>query len=361
VSASGAGPLTYQWQQSTGGSFNNISDVGIVSGATTDTLTLSLPTVAMSGYKYRCVVTGACSPAATSAAATLTVNARDALVNYVGQTIFVTSGTSATTAQVTLSASMQDPTGAALVGATVDFIDIGQSPPKVLASGIKVTPVANSSSGTGTANTIVTLSSGQYGAESYLILVKVTGNYDNTDQDDADKTATVVVSKLVDKSQIIGGGTYAPLSTAAGTYSGDATEDVTYCTGLSYTKTGTNPKGKYSVTIPQADGSVIFIKSTSISSISVTSGTGLTKYATVYAKGNISRIQDDVVTAIDGNITLRMDIVDYDTTSSPNEIGFTALSSKDSKLYYSNRWVLENNAWKTKTEAIKTGTLDIGN
>src|SRR5438046_9986844 len=53
----------------------------------------------------------------------ITVSAREALVNYIGQTTFVTSGTSSTTAQVTLSASVQDPTGTALVGATMELID----------------------------------------------------------------------------------------------------------------------------------------------------------------------------------------------------------------------------------------------
>ncbi|WP_462249926.1 T9SS type A sorting domain-containing protein [Ferruginibacter sp.] len=67
VAASGGG-LTYQWQESTngGGTFNNIP------GAAASSYTF-VATLVQNGYQYRCVVSGACAPAATSAAATLTV------------------------------------------------------------------------------------------------------------------------------------------------------------------------------------------------------------------------------------------------------------------------------------------------
>jgi hypothetical protein len=74
VTASGTG-IGYQWQVNTGGGFANITNGGIYSGATTSTLTLTGVTVPLSGYQYRCVVSGTCSPAATSGVATLTVHA----------------------------------------------------------------------------------------------------------------------------------------------------------------------------------------------------------------------------------------------------------------------------------------------
>lgn len=46
---------------------------------------------------------------------------------------------------------------------------------------------------TGTANKVVTLSTGQYGSESYVIRVELTGNYTNSTQSIVEKTATVVV------------------------------------------------------------------------------------------------------------------------------------------------------------------------
>ena len=108
---------------------------------------------------------------------TLTISAREAPVAYIGQTVFTTSGSSSTTAQVTLSASVQDTTGsgATLTNATVTFTDLLTG--KVLATGVKVTPVSGSSVPTGTANTVVTLSSGQYGAQGYLIEVSLGGMF----------------------------------------------------------------------------------------------------------------------------------------------------------------------------------------
>ena len=76
VAATGSG-LGYQWQLSTtgaGGPWNNISNGGVYAGATTGTLTITSATAGMSGYFYRAVVTGTCSPAATSNDASLTVN-----------------------------------------------------------------------------------------------------------------------------------------------------------------------------------------------------------------------------------------------------------------------------------------------
>lgn len=78
ITASASGTfLTYQWQVSTNGgaSFTSISNGGVYSGATTNTLTIVGITNAMSGYLYRLVVNGYCSAAnTTSGTAVLTVN-----------------------------------------------------------------------------------------------------------------------------------------------------------------------------------------------------------------------------------------------------------------------------------------------
>jgi hypothetical protein len=68
VNASGTG-ISYQWQLSTDGgiTYNNIS------GANSSGYTVSNTVSAMSGYRYRVVVSGTCAPAATSTAAALTV------------------------------------------------------------------------------------------------------------------------------------------------------------------------------------------------------------------------------------------------------------------------------------------------
>ena len=282
------------------------------------------------------------------------ISARSATVNYIGQTVWTTSGSSSTTAQVTLTASMQDATGVALAGATVDFIDALTG--KVLASGVKVAAVSGVP-GAGTANTVVTLSTGQYGSESYEILVKLTGNYDNTTQALADKTATVVVSKPATFNSIIGGGTImdTAATTVAGTYA--SPQAVVYSVGLQYNKSLTNLQGQIKLSIDQADGSVIVIKSNSLSSMTVSTITG-GKQSTVYAKASVSRINlDGSITTLEGGATLRMDVLDM--TTGADSIGFTVLSSKDSSLLYSNDWFYDTvtKTWKTRAQALAGGSM----
>jgi hypothetical protein len=74
VAATGTG-LGYQWQCSTdGGSiFNDLANSGYYSNVTTPTLTVTAAQLAISGYKYRCKLTGSCTPVAYSNPATLTV------------------------------------------------------------------------------------------------------------------------------------------------------------------------------------------------------------------------------------------------------------------------------------------------
>src|SRR5262249_33398974 len=151
---------------------------------------------------------------------------------------------------------------------TMTFTDISTG--KVLASNVKVSPVPNSPANTGTANTIVTLSTGQYGATTYIIMVTMTGgNYDNSAQTIENKTAGVTVVQPAATNQTTGGGTIAHLAAtqtggAAGTYVGNSM-DVSFSIGLSYNKSGSNLQGQIIVMVPQTDGSLVYIKSNSIS------------------------------------------------------------------------------------------------
>lgn len=73
VAATGTG-IGYQWQVSAaGGAYTNITNTGVYSGATTATLSITGATANMHSNQYRCVVSGTCSPAATSTFAVLTV------------------------------------------------------------------------------------------------------------------------------------------------------------------------------------------------------------------------------------------------------------------------------------------------
>ncbi|MCB0699496.1 MAG: hypothetical protein KDC11_06580, partial [Chitinophagaceae bacterium] len=72
-SVTASGVSTYQWQEYTGGSWSNISNSGIYSGATSSSLTLTGVTSGMQGYYYRCVLTNSCG-SVNSNAAILSVN-----------------------------------------------------------------------------------------------------------------------------------------------------------------------------------------------------------------------------------------------------------------------------------------------
>ncbi len=66
--------LSYQWQVNDGGGWVNLADVGVYSGSSTSTLTITDALQSMDNYQFSCIVSGKCSPAVTSNTATLTVN-----------------------------------------------------------------------------------------------------------------------------------------------------------------------------------------------------------------------------------------------------------------------------------------------
>lgn len=76
VTASNAS--TYQWQVNTGVGYINLSNgIGLgaanYSGVTTGGLSVSSAGTAINGYLFRCVVTGSCTPSATSSGAAITI------------------------------------------------------------------------------------------------------------------------------------------------------------------------------------------------------------------------------------------------------------------------------------------------
>lgn len=77
VSGASGNPITYQWQVSTDGgtTWNNITNGGVYSGATTTTLNLTGVPANFNSNQYRAVLSvAACSSTANSTASTLTVN-----------------------------------------------------------------------------------------------------------------------------------------------------------------------------------------------------------------------------------------------------------------------------------------------
>ncbi|SDZ35445.1 hypothetical protein SAMN05444397_105343 [Flavobacterium aquidurense] len=74
VVASGTGPLTYQWKKDG----TNVTNGGVVAGATTATLILTNPTTANQG-SYTVQISGSCAPAVTSTPVAVTINTATAI------------------------------------------------------------------------------------------------------------------------------------------------------------------------------------------------------------------------------------------------------------------------------------------
>ncbi len=75
VVPSGVGPYTYAWEEYDGTAWNPVADGGVYSGATTASLTITNPSIALNGRQYRVTVTNACGNVTTDGNATLTVTA----------------------------------------------------------------------------------------------------------------------------------------------------------------------------------------------------------------------------------------------------------------------------------------------
>ncbi len=69
-----AGNIGYQWQVNTGSGFSPVSNDATYNGSNTNTLQISSSLPSMTGYTYRCIVSGACLPNDTSTNAVLTVD-----------------------------------------------------------------------------------------------------------------------------------------------------------------------------------------------------------------------------------------------------------------------------------------------
>jgi len=97
AAASGTPTPTVQWEVNSGSGFTGLTNTGVYSGSTTDTLTITAATQTMSGYQYEAIFTNT-GGSATTSAATLTVQtAPSVTTNPTNQTV-ATGGTTTFTA-----------------------------------------------------------------------------------------------------------------------------------------------------------------------------------------------------------------------------------------------------------------------
>jgi len=287
---------------------------------------------------------------------------------YTGQTEAFTASASETASRVTLTASITADLdgaegsagcvdgGASVSDGTVTFTD--QLSGKVIAKNVAIAEVAGNCE-EGIATTFATLSTGQNGTEMYVIVVSVDGSFSGSNSEAGGQIDTDLSSSRVVVALPITPGTvqgYGSIDVTAGTTAFELGTEGSLTGEMDGEAASTTfrfvpgtrkvtPKGQAVLTIPAGEGYYL-IKSNSITSVTVNGSV-----TTVFTKANITLVGGSCVTvtcAIDGNVSLRLDVYDEAT----DRVGFTVQSSKGSTLYYSNDWFKEGRAWKTRGQVL---------
>jgi hypothetical protein len=281
---------------------------------------------------------------------------------YTGTTWAWTTGSTSSTASLTLSATIQDlnTCTADIRTAKVTFALRNTNGTYTAIQGATNLPVGLVNPGdlsVGTANTIIQYNIGSGAAASLDIAVIVGGNYayNNPTSD----TLVTIARPGVANSMMGGAGVNLLSFTSGTTYpiangylaaSGTAVLDATpngymqFSSYVTYTNKGTNPQGSITVQFnsKQAPDGVTqyatyhryLIKSTSISSL-VNVGNGVQQF-------NAKGVLQDLTTgaSIDGGATLQVSVTDgqFAGGTGADKVGVTLYSSKNGSLWFSSSW-----------------------
>lgn len=155
VDALGAN-LTYQWQQNTGGGWQDISDGAFFSGTTIDSLTLLFTNTAYSGRLFRVIIEDDCGSTEISAEAEITVNQITPLAGLTdldiceGQSFSLGSGTAPATQNYQWQINANDGSGwqdltddANISGSATSFLLVNSAPIDFDGDSIRILITAN--------------------------------------------------------------------------------------------------------------------------------------------------------------------------------------------------------------------------
>ncbi len=326
----------------------------VTSAPGTYSITPSLGTLAASNYVF------------TLVGGSLTVTQEDARASYTGDALFWGTSATATSATVTLTATIKDITALAddpaydsyagdISHATVTFVNRDASNAPL--DGCSDLPVALVSSGDTTVGTVAcktTMTISNSGATPYTIGIVVSGYY--TD-DTSDENAVIDVAAPITSYFITGGG-YLTESSSAGTYAADAGRKANFGFNVKFNKGAKSLQGNVNILFRQG-GHTYQIKSNALTSLGekpspctkATASSSCT--ATFVSKANLQDITDPShPVSLGGNLTFQMSMTDYGSRAM-DTIGFTLYNG--SALLFSSDW----NGTRTVEQLLGGGNLSV--
>jgi hypothetical protein len=283
---------------------------------------------------------------------------------YTGNSLFWGATTSATSAKVSLAATIKDITavsgdpaydafGGDIRNAKVTFVNRDSSNAPLSGCSNLSVALVNSDTTVGTVTCDTTLSIGSSSGSQYNIGIVVNNYY--TDNASGEDFVVTVAQPLT--SNFITGGGYLVLSSSAGQYAGDPGSKTNYGFNVKYNKNGTNLQGNVNIIIRKG-GRVYQIKSNSLQSLGVTPSPCAKATSTSPCKANFTSKANltDITNpnnpiGLGGNMTLQMQMTDKGEPGASDTISFTLWNG--SKLLFSSKW----NGTKTVEQTLGGGNL----
>jgi len=276
---------------------------------------------------------------------------------YTGPAFYWTTGSSSSTATLTLTASLRNRIGYAgdIRTAKVSFY---------VRNGITLTPITGaqnlpvglvtaSDSTVGTAGTTVQYSIGNNTAAILDIAVKVSGNYT---ADDPATDQSVMIAVPVPGGQICGGGTIdnATGFGSSGFLKGSAANPAVFTFFVKYTKSGSNPQGGVEITVRsfyKTDGSLdtslhtYRLKSTAISVLAVNNtntdqpAPGLKAHSAQFSsKANVAEIVNGSEVSVEGNCIMQITMTEASPTSCAGDTLAISVQRSKGGLWFTSNW-----------------------
>ncbi|NII23440.1 T9SS type A sorting domain-containing protein, partial [Pseudoflavitalea sp. X16] len=282
----------------------------------------------------------------------LTIRKEDAKITYTGSTLVATTGT-ATTATLTLSATIQDIT-AALADPAYDTYpgDIRKATITFNIDGIDraTVPIGLINSADTKTGTVVYNFTGA-GLGDHTIILKLNGYYTSTTSGDNQ----LVVEVYQATGDFITGGGYLKLTNSSGLKAGDAGTKNNFGFNIKYNKSGTNLQGHINTIVRRMEAGIMRvyqIKGNSMTSLTV-NATATPRTAVFNGKANITDITNPSSPApVSGNSTLQVSMTDAGEPGTNDKIGIVVYNNTGG-VWFSSNW----DGTKTVQQTLGGGNL----